>query len=71
MSILQEYEEHYKYIGRDKINAIDDYILYMEKKGTELFYSDIVYKRAEWDKFEKWYNKKYGKSARRNKTVQR
>lgn len=70
MSLLQEYEWHNKIIDQSRIGAIGDYILYMHKREAELFYSDIVYKRVEWERFERWYNKKYGKSSERNKTVQ-
>ncbi|MBR6505923.1 hypothetical protein IKT18_03795 [Candidatus Saccharibacteria bacterium] len=68
MSILQEYENHVKYIGRDRINAID---VFSEERG--LFYSDIVYSKEYWDEFDKWYktiyNNRYGKSTRGDKKV--
>ena len=70
MSILQEYEKHSGYIGRRKLSAIDEYIKQTQKTGRDIYYSDIIYKKVEWDKFEKWYkeayNNKYGKSSKRN-----
>ena len=53
MSILQEYEQIRKDIGEDTYNAIEKYL----ELHQELLLSDIYYKRAEWDKFEEWYNK--------------
>ena len=69
MSILHEYEEHNKIIDQSRIGAIGDYILYMSKSGVELLYSDVVYKRAEWEKFERWYNDRYGKSSKGDKKI--
>ena len=53
MSILQEYENIRKEIGETTYDAIEKYL----ELHQELFLSDIYYKRAEWEKFEKWYNK--------------
>ncbi|MBQ9484883.1 hypothetical protein IJU85_02150 [Candidatus Saccharibacteria bacterium] len=69
MSILQEYEGHNKIINQSRIGAISDYISYMSKSGVELLYSDVVYKRAEWEKFERWYNDRYGKSSEGDKKI--
>lgn len=71
MSILQEYEKHSKYIGKNKLDAIERYISYVNKtKTNNTYYSDIVYKKVEWEKFEKWYKKvyniKYGESRKRD-----
>lgn len=66
MSILQEYEKHNKYINFTKMNAMQEYISILKKNGIVLYYSDIVYKKAEWEKFEKWYNNKYGKNTEGN-----
>ena len=66
MSILQEYEKHNKYINFAKMNAMEEYISILKKNGIVLYYSDIIYKKAEWEKFEKWYNNKYGKSTEGN-----
>ena len=69
MSILQEYEECRRHMGNKKVDAINEYIKYMEGRGVGLFYSDVIYKRVEWEEFERWYNSKYGKSKRRNKKI--
>lgn len=65
MSILQDYEEINKFIGKKKVEAIS---VYIEKQDNSLFFSDIVYKKKEWEKFEKWYeevyNSKHGKGAK-------
>ena len=68
MSILQEYEEHTKYLGQETIDAISEYISFLEAKGTTILYSDVIYKKREWQKFENWqkrvYNRKHGKSSK-------
>lgn len=67
MSILQEYGNHFKYIGYKKIDAIQNYLDFLKEDNIILFYSDIIYKKDEWEKFEKWYekvyNRGYGKSS--------
>jgi len=57
MSILQEYEENEKIIGKGKIKAIDDYIKYCAENNRSILYSDVVYKPEEYNLFEKWFNK--------------
>ena len=68
MSILQEYENHCKYISKDKMKAIQVYIDNLKEVNANIYYSDIVYKKTEWKKFEDWYKKvyniKHGKSAK-------
>ena len=68
MSILQEYEEHSKYLGQETIDAISEYISFLETKGIIILYSDIIYKKEEWQKFANWrkkvYNRKHGKSSK-------
>ena len=68
MSILQEYEEHSKYLGQETIDAISEYISFLETKGIRILYSDVVYKKEEWQKFTNWrkkvYNIKHGKSSK-------
>ena len=68
MSILQEYESHTKYIGRHKLKAVFKYA-----EEYNLDYSDIVYDRRTWDKFDKWYktvyNLKYGNRVGGDKAV--
>lgn len=55
MSILQEYEENEKIIGKGKVRAINDYIDFCAKINRSILYSDIVYKREEYNKFENWF----------------
>ena len=62
MSILQEYNKHEEYIGKKKVRAIDEYI----KNNKHLSYEAIVYHKDEWERFEEWYNSKYGKGAKSN-----
>ncbi len=68
MSILQEYEEHSKYLGQETIDAISEYISFLETKGIIILYSDIIYKKEEWQKFANWrkkvYNIKHGKGSK-------
>ena len=68
MSILQEYEEQSKYLGQETIDAISEYISFLETKGIIVLYSDIIYKKEEWQKFANWrkkvYNRKHGKSSK-------
>jgi hypothetical protein len=45
MSILQEYERQRDLLGQKTIGAISAYLDYLDKKGTTLFYSDIIYKK--------------------------
>lgn len=53
MSILQNYENHRKLLGTRKVETIDDYIRELKKKDIEICYSDIIYKKEEFEKFEK------------------
>ncbi len=70
MSILQDYEKHRKLIGQKLIDAISVYIDHLGKMGISILYSDIIYKKTEWQKFEKWYkrvyNTKHGRCSKRN-----
>ncbi len=52
MSILQEYERHKKILGEDKIVAIDEYLAELKEKNINKHYSDIIYKKEEFEKFE-------------------
>lgn len=65
MSILQEYEDHCNYLSEERMEAL---IRYLEI--TNKLYSDVVYKKQEWEEFEKWYNKEYGRGAKRDSKVQ-
>ena len=73
MSILQEYEKQNNFLGQETIDAISEYIQVLENNGTIIFYSDIIYKKEEWQKFENWrkrvYNIKYGKSPKGNRKI--
>ena len=68
MSILQEYEEQSKYLGQETIDAISEYVSFLKAKGINILYSDIIYKKEEWQKFANWrkkvYNRKHGKSSK-------
>ena len=68
MSILQEYEEQSKCLGQETIDTISEYISFLKAKGINILYSDIIYKKEEWQKFANWrkkvYNRKHGKSSK-------
>lgn len=68
MSILQEYEEQSKYLGQETIDTISEYISFLKAKGINILYSDIIYKKEEWQKFANWrkkvYNRKHEKSSK-------
>ena len=58
MSILQEYEEIKKDMGSTRYDAIGDYLNEVNKdRDSELFLSDILYKKAEYEKYDAWFNK--------------
>ena len=54
MSILQDYEKHEQFIGYKKLQALN----------KELSYDTVIFSKAEWEKFEKWYNSMYGEGAK-------
>lgn len=54
MSILQEYEKIKKDVGQEIWDSIEDYIDYHH---PELFLSDIIYNKDNWQEFEKWFYK--------------
>ena len=54
MNILQEYEKQRDLLGEKTMDAISAYLDYLDKNRTTLFYSDIIYKKEEWEKFENW-----------------
>lgn len=58
-SILSDYEDIHRQLGDKVWNALDEYCQMM---NGEIFLSDVLYRKSEWDKFEKWYDKKYKKS---------
>lgn len=57
MSILQEYEEIRKEMGSIRYDVIGDYLNEVNKnRDSELFLSDVLYKEAEYKKYETWFN---------------
>lgn len=52
-SIMQEYEDFKSRLGTEKAKALDKYL----NTYNNISYSDILYKKAEYDKFENWYSK--------------
>ena len=52
-SIMQEYEDFKSRLGTEKAKALDKYL----NTHNDISYSDILYKKAEYDKFENWYSK--------------
>ena len=73
MSILQDYEDQSNFLDQKTMDAISGYLHFLESKGTTIFYSDIIYKKQEWQKFENWrktvYNTKHGRGSKRNRKV--
>lgn len=67
MSILQDYENQSNFLGQETVDAISRYLRFLENQGMAILYSDIIYKKEEWQKFENWrktvYNKNHGKSS--------
>ena len=70
MSILQDYEEQTNFLGQETIDAISKYLDYLKQNGKIILYSDIIYKKDEWQKFVNWrktvYNRKHGRNPKRN-----
>jgi hypothetical protein len=68
MSILQEYEEQSKCLGQGTVDTTSEYISFLKAEGINILYSDIIYKKEEWQKFANWrkkvYNRKHGKSSK-------
>lgn len=52
-SIMQEYEEFKSRLGKEKAKSLDKFL----NTHNNISYSDILYKKAEYDKFENWYSK--------------
>lgn len=73
MSILQEYEDHYRYMGRKRLHAIQLYLRVQEKIGRNISYTDVVYGKNEWRKFDEWfrlqYNQSNGRSVKSDKGI--
>ena len=56
MSILQEYEQIRKEMGKIRYDMIGNYLDEINKdRENELFLSDILYKEKEYELFEKWF----------------
>ena len=65
MGILQEYESHRNYLPEERMEALMRYL-----EAANKLYSDVIYKKQEWEEFEKWYNKEYGRGTKRDSKVQ-
>lgn len=52
-SIMEEYEDFKNRLDKEKAKALDKYL----NTHNNVSYSDILYKKAEYDKFENWYSK--------------
>lgn len=50
MSILQEYEQIRKQLGKERFKRIEKYL----ELNPGLYLSDIYYKESEWNKFAEW-----------------
>lgn len=50
MSILQEYEQIKKRIGKEKFSHIEAFL----EKHPHYFLSDVYYKESVWKEFEDW-----------------
>lgn len=55
MSILQSYEQHRKMLGDRKVDAIQKYLDFLRQQGIDMEYSDIIYRKRNFEKFKKWY----------------
>lgn len=42
-------------IGNGRVRAIEEYINVCESKGKNILYSDIIYKKNEYELFDKWF----------------
>jgi Predicted pyrophosphatase len=56
MSLIQEFYNHEKLLGRKQLEAIDYYILNV---ASNLNYESIIYKKKNFDAFERWYYSEY------------
>ena len=55
MSILQEYAQIKRTIGEEKYARIMKYL----DEYPDILYSDVLYKKSEWNKFVAWEKKNY------------
>jgi len=52
MSLFQDFEYHERLLGTRKLRAMDCYLKDVRK---DISYSDVIYKKKEYEKFERWY----------------
>lgn len=57
MSLIQEFQNHEKILGRQKLVAIDSYVSNVAKN---LSYESIIYNKKNFETFERWYYSEYG-----------
>ncbi len=55
---MKEYEEELTKIHKLNFYNWLDYKKKLEKKYGVIFLNDVLYKKQEWEKFEKWYQEK-------------
>jgi NTP pyrophosphatase (non-canonical NTP hydrolase) len=67
MSLLQDFQEHEKIIGRSKIVAIDFYIKYLR---NDLTYEKVIYNKKNYESFELWYIRDYRGKKCYNKNME-
>ena len=56
MSLIQEFQNHEKILGRQKLVAIDSYVSNVAKN---LSYESIIYDKKNFETFERWYYSEY------------
>ena len=56
MSLIQEFQNHEKILGRQKLVAIDSYVSNVAKN---LSYESIIYNKKNFEAFERWYYSEY------------
>jgi NTP pyrophosphatase (non-canonical NTP hydrolase) len=63
MSLIQEFQNHERILGRQKLVAIDFYISNVAKN---LSYESIIYNKKNFEEFERWYYSEYAAGRRYN-----
>lgn len=56
MGLFQEFQSHEKILGRRKLKALD---FYLANIRPDLKYEDVVYKKKNFEPFDKWYREEY------------
>ena len=56
MSLIQEFQNHEKILGRQKLVAIDSYV---SNAAKNLSYESIIYNKKNFETFERWYYSEY------------